>query len=403
MTSDFISPFIDETLQLEPTGSGALNGLTFATKDLFDVAGHVTGAGNPDWVRTHGAATANAAVIDQLLAAGAALQGKTHTDELAFSLNGENHHFGTPLNPRAPGRIPGGSSGGSASAVASGLVDFALGTDTGGSVRVPASHCGIYGLRTTHDLIPRDGLVPLAPSYDTVGWFADDAQTMADVLYALTAQQPEPPARDVLIIAETLGELSADDRKAFIAFASEFCETLGYPLRAIRITAGEESTQSWATAFRLIQLYEIGRTHQDWIAKTAPVFGPGIRERFEMAVKTFRENTADPAPLKAARAVRTTVRKRLGDLTGNGAILLMPSAPAPAPLPSNQLTAMDDYRERAMRLTSPAGLAGLPQLSCPYLQTGDLPLGVSLLGAENRERGLIDTVLRFESELARVA
>ena len=180
---------------------GPLRGLTFAVKDVFDIAGHRTGNGNPVWLETHPPADATASAVERLLAAGAGMVGKTQTDELAYSLNGENVHYGTPVNPRAPGRIPGGSSSGSAVAVAGGLVDFALGTDCGGSVRLPASYCGIYGIRTTHGLVPADGVVDLAKSFDTVGWFARDAAMMLRVGEVLL-----PSARDFvpkrLLIAE---------------------------------------------------------------------------------------------------------------------------------------------------------------------------------------------------------
>jgi hypothetical protein len=180
---------------------GPLRGLTFAVKDVFDIAGHRTGNGNPLWLETHPPATRTASAVERLLAAGAKMVGKTHTDELAYSLNGENVHYGTPINPRAPGRIPGGSSSGSAVAVAGSLVDFALGSDCGGSVRLPASYCGIYGIRTTHGLVPADGVVDLAKSFDTVGWFARDAAMMLRVGEVLL-----PSARDFvpkrLLIAE---------------------------------------------------------------------------------------------------------------------------------------------------------------------------------------------------------
>ena len=146
-------------VELDGASDGPLRGLTFAVKDVFDIAGHRTGNGNPVWLATHAPAARTASAVERLLAAGARVVGKTHTDELAYSLNGENVHYGTPTNPRAPGRIPGGSSSGSAAAVAGGLVDFALGTDCGGSVRLPASYCGIYGIRTSHGLVPADGVV----------------------------------------------------------------------------------------------------------------------------------------------------------------------------------------------------------------------------------------------------
>jgi amidase len=170
MMHDPLNAFCRHThVELAGSGSGRLTGLTFAAKDVFDIAGHRTGNGNPVWLETHPPAERTASAVQRLLDAGARMVGKTHTDDMAYSLNGENVHYGTPVNPVAPGRIPGGSSSGSAAAVAGGLVDFALGTDCGGSVRLLASYCGLYGLRPTHGLAPADGVVPLASSFDAVG------------------------------------------------------------------------------------------------------------------------------------------------------------------------------------------------------------------------------------------
>src|SRR3546814_654433 len=191
MVDDGRGAFITHAeVRIDGAADGPLAGVTFAAKDIFDTAGHVTGCGNPDWLRTHSPAVETAPVVHTLLEAGATLVGKTLTDEIAYSLNGENVHYGTPINVNAPGRIPGGSSNGSAAAVAGGLVDFALGSDTGGSVRVPASYCGIYGLRPTHDRISLDGVMPLAPSFDTVGWFAREADLIARVGQVLLDWRP---------------------------------------------------------------------------------------------------------------------------------------------------------------------------------------------------------------------
>ncbi len=157
---------------VEPTASGTLSGLRFAAKDAFDVAGHSTGAGNPTWLATHPVPIQSSPVVAQLLAAGATLVGKVLTDELAYSLHGDNVHYGTPINSAALDCVPGGASH---------LVDFALGTDTGGSTRVPASYAGLWGLRTTHGLVPVQGLVPLHPSFDTVTWLAHDSATFERV------------------------------------------------------------------------------------------------------------------------------------------------------------------------------------------------------------------------------
>src|SRR4029450_3526371 len=175
------------TFDLSPTGSGPLDGLRFAVKDVIDVAGFKTGCGNPTWRDSHPAAVAHAVCVEQLLHAGARCIGKTISDELAFSLLGENHFYGTPLNAHAPDRVPGGSSHGSAFPGACGLVDFALGTDTGGSPRVPASNCGIWGLRPSHDFISVAGVTPLAPSFDTVGVLARSADVLAKVGLVLLA------------------------------------------------------------------------------------------------------------------------------------------------------------------------------------------------------------------------
>src|SRR5260370_34735918 len=165
------------TVHRAPRRAGPLSGLTFAAKDLFDVAGVVTGCGNPDWAATHQPAQTDAWAVDGLLQAGATLVGKTITDEISLGLLGINRFYGTPLNPRAPDRVPGGSSSGSASAVAGGLVDVALGTDSGGSVRMPASFCGLYGLRPPPGRPPPHGMMTQAPSFDTVGYFANNAAT----------------------------------------------------------------------------------------------------------------------------------------------------------------------------------------------------------------------------------
>ena len=160
---------------------GPLAGLSFAVKDLIDIEGSPTACGNPDRLRDDGLAPSTAPAVLTLLGAGATCVGKTHTDEVACGMFGTNPHFGTPINPKAPDRVPGGSSSGSASAVAAGLCDFALGTDTGGSVRVPASFCGIFGIRTTHGRISTAGVMAMAPSFDTVGWLAASAETLARV------------------------------------------------------------------------------------------------------------------------------------------------------------------------------------------------------------------------------
>src|SRR5437870_3497699 len=196
LDQDNLEAFCRHThVAVKGTGAGPLANLIFGVKDIYDVAGHKTGFGSSDWLATHGPATRTAPSVQILLDAGADLVGKTHSDELTYSLTGENAHYGTPINVNAPGRIPGGSSSGSAAAVAGGLVDFALGSDTGGSVRAPASFCGVFGIRPTHGRISLEGACPLARSFDTAGWFArsgDILERVGEVLFSQTREEALP-------------------------------------------------------------------------------------------------------------------------------------------------------------------------------------------------------------------
>ena len=277
------------TFDLPPTASGSLDGLCFGAKDTIDVAGFKTGCGNPTWRDSHPPAVVHAVCVEQLLLAGAHCVGKTICDELAFSLLGENHFYGTPLNARAPDRVPGGSSSGSASAVACGLVDFALGTDTGGSTRVPASNCGIWGYRPSHDFISVAGVNPLAPSFDSVGIFAQSADVLARVGLVLLAAAPGPPNKPTTIHLV---------REAFALADIDVQEALSEPIRRIgEIFAGavrESSLQelvaddaghgfaTWADTFCVIQWAEIENSFGAWIANAKPEFDPEIAASFQL-------------------------------------------------------------------------------------------------------------------------
>ena len=305
---------------------GPLAGLTFAAKDLFDVAGHTTGAGNPTWLATHPPATATASAVKALLDAGARLVGKTITDELAFSINGENAHYGTPLNTKAPQRIPGGSSSGSASAVAGGAVPLALGTDTGGSVRVPAAFCGIYGFRPTHGRVSLDGVTPLAPSFDAVGWFTRDAgllERVGRVLLRLEGDEAERP-RSLLLVEDAFALTEPSVRTALGPAIDAVTATLGSP-RDVRLS-GNGLGEGWLNAFRTLQMHEIWRTHGAWITGHRPHFGPGVAERFEASSKVTDKAAAE------AGNFRRRVTEQMDSLLAGGDLLLMPTAPGIAPL-----------------------------------------------------------------------
>jgi amidase len=366
-------------------GTGPLAGLTFAAKDLFDVAGYPTGGGSPIVLAMSGIKTRTAPTVQRLLDAGARFVGKTVTDELAFSMNGQNAHFGSPINGAAPQRISGGSSSGSASAVSNRLCDLALGTDTGGSVRAPASHCGLLGLRPTHGRVSLHGALDLAPSFDTCGWFTRDAQTFARVADVLLGADPVPaPTR--LLWPTDLWALLAPAAEPTARAAAERAQTvLG---RAEPMTVVLESLDAMYWHFRHLQGREAWTTDGPLIERYAPPLGPGVAERF-----AFSRGVTD-AQVAEATAFRARFTAHLEALLG---VLLLPTMPDIAPLRSDTDAALEDYRNRAIRLLCAAGLAGLPQLSLPLAGRDGAPMGLSLLGPRGSDRALVAMAERLEA------
>ena len=360
---------------------GPLRSLSFAVKDVFDIAGQRTGNGNPTWLETHEPAARTASAVERLLAAGAHMVGKTRTDEMAYSLNGENVHYGTPVNPNAPGRIPGGSSSGSAVAVAGGLVDFALGTDCGGSVRLPASFCGIYGIRTTHGLIATDGIVDLAKSFDTVGWFARDPKTMRRVGEVLLPRASDfTPKR--LLIAEHAFAFAGADVGAALGGAVTRLKTAFSEHHEVQIYGGDTAT--WPGVFRILQGDEIRRRHGAWIDAHNPAFGPGIAERFQWT------RTIAAADVERMKVKREEIARRMADLLGDDAVLCLPTAPGIAPKLATPTKELESFRARAFALLCIAGLASLPHISLPLGTMAGCPIGLSLIAPRGADRGLLD-------------
>lgn len=378
-------------VSLPATGHGPLDGLTFGLKDLFDVAGHRTGFGSPDWLRTHAPATEHATVLTQLLAAGATLAGRTHTEEMAFSLTGENAHYGTPINPAAPERVPGGSSSGSASAVAAGLVDFAIGSDTGGSVRAPASFCGLFGMRPTHGRISLRGACPLAPMYDTVGWFARSAGLLARVGQVLLATDRRPALlpRRVWLATDALALASPEAQAVLHPSLARVQRILG-PAEPLTLAAA--GLASWYEVFRVLQFADIRRTHEEWIQSFNPTFGPQVGARFAAVLQT------DATEVEHRRSDAAAIRDQLHHLLEGDAVLLMPTVPDVAPRRGLPAAETVRVRERMLALLCPAGLAGLPQVSLPLAQVGGLPLGVSLIGAPGSDEWLLHLAERVATD-----
>lgn len=379
---DPVGAFVPGPLaDVPPLGSGRLSGLRFAVKDLFDVAGHLTGYGNPDWERTHAPAVATAPAVIGLLAAGAHLVGKTRTVELAYGLTGENIWHGTPLNPLAPDRFPGGSSCGSAAAVAGALVDFALGSDTAGSVRIPASYCGLFGIRPTHGAISLAGVRPLAPSLDTVGWFARAASLLAGV-------------GDVLLPGGRSGAegplLRVDD--AWVNAQPAVAEALRPALakleqlrgRAIGMRLLPEGVDSLFDHFRTVQAEEVWAALGGWVESVQPRFGPGVGERFAAAKATT------PAISAAGKAFRRTLQSRVRPLLAGGAVMVYPTSPCAAPLLTASLPEQDIIRMATIGVSGIASLCGLPEVTLPVATVQGAPVGLSLVAGPGQDRALLE-------------
>lgn len=367
---------------LKGSGKGPLFGLTFAVKDVFEIEGSRTGFGQPQWLHSHAAAVRTATAVRLLLDAGAEMVGKTCTDEMTFSLTGENFHYGTPVNPRAPERVPGGSSNGSVAAVAGGLVDFSLGTDCGGSVRLPASYCGVYGVRPTHGDVSTEGVLPFAPSFDVVGWFARDSDILEAVGRILLRQEVTmPPPRRLLIASDAFGRIEPQIADALQPSVAALEAKIG---PSTPILVSHEGLRAWFEIFRVLQAAEIWESHGSWVAESKPTFGPGVRERFAWAA------TIDPEEVARCRQIHAKIAARLNQLLQPGDVLCMPTAPRVAPLKGTPTDTIEvAYREQAMALLCVAGLGGLPQISLPAASLDGLPLGLSILGPRGSDLQLL--------------
>ncbi|MGH1482323.1 MAG: amidase [Geminicoccales bacterium] len=372
----------DNHVALDPTSSGPLDGFDFAAKDVIDVVGSTTGFGQPDWLRTHAPADASAVVIDRLLNAGARLVGRTISDELTYSLSGENQHYGTPANPAAVDRIPGGSSSGSVSAVAGRLVNFSLGTDCAGSVRLPASYCGVFGMRPTHNRIPTAGIIPFAPSFDTLGWFARDPVILEKVGAVLLDKTEEPKEPHRLLIAKDCFELI--DPSVRSALAPSVVLLGRHVGETADVTICPGNLNDWRECFSIIQGAEIWANLGPWITMHGPKLGPGVKERIAFASEVTLEQES------AARDQRKNIARRLDGMIKPGDILCLPSAPRAAPLKGMATSTIEiTYRHQAICLLCIAGLVGLPQVNLPMAKIDGLPIGLSLIGAAGSDFQLL--------------
>lgn len=364
-----------------------LSGKTCAVKDNIDIEGMKTGGGNPEWKRTHDVAGNHATALLPLLNAGVKLSFKTHLDELAYSLMGTNFHYGTPVNPHAVERVPGGSSSGSASAVASGLADIGIGTDTGGSVRLPASFCGLYGLRPTHGVISTLGVIPLAPSYDTVGFFTrtlEDMYQIASLYFATT-----DAATDIKLVAphDVWAIADIDVAKTLKARPS-----LNNKVSDHRELFPFKDNTDWSDIFRIHQSYEVWQALGSWIDQNKPNFGPGLNERFEFAASVTSKDF-EHACNERKRFVASLESELALD-----EIIAIPTSPGPAPYLTASQEEFNTFRKKAISLLCIAGHAGWPQLTIPGAAVEGVPIGLSLIGRPGSEMLLIKHAAKMEEQ-----
>lgn len=373
---------IIKELNIPGSGSGCLAGLKFVAKDLFDVKDEVTGIGNLDWARTHKPATANADTIELLLNEGATLVGKACTDEFAFSVDGINIHFGAPDNPQYPDRIPGGSSSGSGSAVAAGLVDFALGTDTGGSIRVPASYCGIYGFRPSHGRVSVNGVMPLAQKLDAVGWMSRNPEmleTLGSIL--LKESQSKVFPKKLLIAKDTFGLVMPALRSAI----EEAVENIASNFSAVEEVHLEPyGWEGHAQLYRVFQGWECWKNYGEWITETNPHICPSIKERFDFT------STVTAEDYKEATAFRNRIVDGFSELLAGDTILCLPTTTNVPPLIDASDEELLKNRARNMNLTSVAPLAAVPEICIPIKLTEKTTTGLSFMARHGNDMMLLN-------------
>ncbi len=388
---DHVNAFCRHThVEIKGKQTGPLAGLRFGAKDIFDITGYPTGFGSPDWLKTHPVALHTAPAIDRLIQSGASLVGKTHTDELTYSLLGMNAHYGTPINSAAPLRIPGGSSSGSAAAVAANLVDFAIGSDTGGSVRAPASFCGIYGMRPTHGRISLEHARPLAKSFDTLGWFAREPNLLLQVGEVLLGKK---------VASQTQSHTPFEPfflEEAWHLIDPHLAQRVKEQLLKIPFLSSSQSLSiqpdnlaDWASTFRIIQGAEIWAEHGTWAAKHIEQMGPGVKERFTAA------SNITPSELKTALQQQVAIKQYLETIFSQKRVLIAPTAANLPPFLNSTSAEFDRFRGDSFRLLCIAGLGGLPQINLPLIKIDDAPFGVSIIGAAHTDIELLQLACSF--------
>lgn len=383
------SAFVSHDLKTALKGSerGPLAGLNAAVKDMYDIAGERAGGGNPCWLKDAMPAARTAPAVQKILDAGATVIGKTICDEFFFSLMGVNQHYGAPVNPRAPNRVAGGSSSGSASATASGACDFALGSDTGGSIRVPAAFCGLYGIRPTHGRVNLAGVMPMAPSFDVCGWFASGPGVFRQVGSVLLGQERDSHKIDNVIILDDAFALADLECRALFDVA---LHVMRHELPALRHgTLATEKFHEWSETFRVLQGHEVWNIYGEYISRAAPILAPDIQERFRFASQVTDKQA------ERARETRGAAREFVEAIVKPGTVLMLPTSPSVAPELDSSPDTLQDFRARLLRLTCISGLTGLPQITVPVGAIAGAPIGLSFMGWRGGDEALLDLAARI--------
>ncbi len=361
---------------------GPLAAKTLAVKDIMQVAGYPNGWGSPTRLAEATPDTETQSAVQTMIDAGAEVLGKAQCEELCFSLAGNNAHYGMPLNGAAPERLTGGSSSGSVSLISNGAVDIATGTDTGGSVRGPASFCGLIGLRATHGRVALDRTMPLSPSLDCFGWFTRDIRdysVVGDLLLGEDSGSAE--LSNIKGCAELDALVLGEEESTALSGAVARVEEHYGRSRAGSSLGFDIETAYWA--FRKVQAWEAWETLGPWIEDKQPDLGPGVKDRFE-----YGRDLAG-SDYEQAKSDRETITARLENFLGDDGVLIYPTVPGCAPLRTVTHDDMQAFREQAIRLLCLSGLSGLPQITIPLATVHGAPMGLSLMGPRGSDKRLI--------------
>ncbi len=372
--------YTPDTLTRKPTHSGPLDGLTFALKDLCDVEGHVASFGHSQWRATHEPATQDSAVLATLLDNGAELAGITKMDQLAFSLIGNVGEGEEPVNTKYPERYCGGSSSGSASAVAGDLVDFAVGSDTGGSVRVPAAVCGVYGIRTTHGLLDKSGVVPLAESCDVLGFITRDPQLLGELVGPFVDNQPNKPIERILVPADMSEVTTQEYAQAVKGEAERLAKIHNLPIEEVDTT--EFVSVDARNILRNNQSRDIGKEHAEWAKANKQHLADDVRARLEFCINLAQDTTSE----EKDKSEREEYTKKLVELIGDNSILCLPVMPESGPNRDWDDDKLAEFRGRVFQLSAPSSISGLPQVSAPISGSAT---NIGILGSMGSDLALI--------------